>query len=203
MDCTHARALMQEYLDGGLADEMASALNAHVATCRACRREMASYRVVFNVLDGQNLASAPVGITTRIMAAVTTSPRRREATWRDWALVAASVLVAAVFGVMALTSSAGQEAIEAATTLWQAADTLFERPEPVTLVDASSWAAAFGMLLLEALEGLASAFHDVCQIINPWLPVLTLLAVTLGMGVNVLCLTPVRIGTKAKAVLIC
>ena len=61
---------LQEYVDGQLAPAETQAVEDHLATCAACREELALLRQVDDALARQPILAEPADLATRIMAQV-------------------------------------------------------------------------------------------------------------------------------------
>jgi anti-sigma factor (TIGR02949 family) len=70
MHCETVYASLQEYVDGQLSPAETQAVEDHLATCAACRAELALLRQVDNALAQQPILEAPADLTARIMAQV-------------------------------------------------------------------------------------------------------------------------------------
>jgi len=110
MDCKEINSLITEYLDDTLSAKQKKAMEAHLANCSACRREITTYRNIQVVIQeiGKESVSAPAGFTGKVMAALekeTLKPKRKLAwlanTWRK------GVAAAAVFLLVAGSAAAG------------------------------------------------------------------------------------------------
>ena len=74
MDCQDTQTQLQEYLDGQLPAAQAAAIQAHLATCEDCARELALLRQVDEALATYPVLEAPQGLAARTMAQVKREP---------------------------------------------------------------------------------------------------------------------------------
>lgn len=104
MDCKEVNNLITEYLDDELSMEQRKAMEAHLADCASCRREIDDHRSIQAALRdiGRESVSAPAGFTGKVMAELereTVKPRRRfawlPAAWHKGVAAAAIFLVLA------------------------------------------------------------------------------------------------------------
>jgi anti-sigma factor RsiW len=92
---------LQEYVDGQLGQAEAKAVEDHLATCAACREELALLRQVDDALARQPILAEPADLTARIMAQVAQLPAPFRLRWED-AAVSAAFAWAAVTALVAL-----------------------------------------------------------------------------------------------------
>lgn len=78
MRCEQAMKLMSARLDGELGEKEIARLEAHMATCSACRAEWYRLRAMDRLLCSAAMLSAPSGFPLRVMARI----RRRDRTRR-------------------------------------------------------------------------------------------------------------------------
>ena len=129
MTCHEARDLYSAMLDEALDAGERAAVEAHVAGCAECARELERFRRTVSLVRAAGSVRAPVGFVDRVLAAARPTPwYRRLARWRFWPLrvkiplqAAAVVLVsgAAVYVFQhtpELQQAARQEAPVAAPT---------------------------------------------------------------------------------------
>ena len=123
MNCKTARSLFDDHVDGALGAARERELAAHVATCAACRDELAGLERAVEVLALGDVGKAPREHVAAVMAAVRSAPReeppvneerreRRVLPWW-WLLVshaAAAAIVAAI--VWGLVREPGAVAVE-------------------------------------------------------------------------------------------
>jgi hypothetical protein len=74
MTCDETRDSLSAYLDGALAPEERHDVEAHLATCAECVRELASLRQTVALLQRVQPARAPVGFVDRVVAAARPRP---------------------------------------------------------------------------------------------------------------------------------
>ena len=104
MDCKEVNQLISEYLDAELSPEQQKSMEAHLAQCASCQREMAFHRQLQGVLQelGQETSAAPAGFAGQVTAALqreTQKPRRKvawlPAAWHKGVAAAAVLLLIA------------------------------------------------------------------------------------------------------------
>ena len=134
MTCAGSRKLFSRRLDGRLAADEAVALDAHLAECARCRRELARWEEAARALRALGRARAPAGLAERAWHAAVDPERGPSlALWfvraGRRAIVAGALAAAAVWiGVLATRTPGGQAAgaasvgaqdpIEVAVQLW-------------------------------------------------------------------------------------
>ncbi|HUW58531.1 MAG TPA: anti-sigma factor [Planctomycetota bacterium] len=101
--CEDIRELLSAGLDGELSAAEAARLEAHLASCEACRRERDALERVWNGLGVLGDVKTPEGMTERVLARVASirTHRRPRAFLRRWVYplaTAAAVLLAFVIG---------------------------------------------------------------------------------------------------------
>ena len=108
MTCDEARELFSALLDEALGPEERGAVDAHVATCVDCRRELGLLRNTVALLRRVEPARAPAGFVDRVRAAARPLPRWRRvvrAAFQPWpvrlslgatATVLVGVIIAAI-----------------------------------------------------------------------------------------------------------
>jgi len=113
MKCQEVQELLSAWLDRELAEEVETALAAHLDGCEACRREWLHLRALDAAL-GQLTAPVPEGLAEKVAARM--RPPRRRQWWQSVALAACLVLGIALGGSMAkgfytpsATNSSGSE----------------------------------------------------------------------------------------------
>ena len=79
MTCHEAREWLSAYIDEALAPEERGRVDAHLASCAACRRELASLRQTVALLRRVQPVRAPVGFVDRVVAAARPRPWYRRA----------------------------------------------------------------------------------------------------------------------------
>ncbi len=100
--------LLQDYLDGEVVPEQARAIEAHLAECADCAREVASYRVVFDRLGSLPLFEPSPQLVERILAEAMPAHPARWVKLAGWAYAAS--LIASLGGILAATLSPGPRA---------------------------------------------------------------------------------------------
>jgi anti-sigma factor RsiW len=130
VSCRDARALFSARLDGRLGPDDARALDAHLAGCAGCRRELARWEAVARALRAAGPAPVPPFLAERAFRAAIRGEGPAPGAWflpaaRKVAL--AGALAAAGIWVAALATGAGrrapdsaQDPIEVAVLLWAA-----------------------------------------------------------------------------------
>src|SRR5437016_1347215 len=74
MTCDEARARLSALLDEALGPDERGPLEAHVATCVDCRRELGLLRTTVALLHSVNPVRAPAGFADRVLAAARPAP---------------------------------------------------------------------------------------------------------------------------------
>lgn len=80
--CDTARPRLQEYLDGQLDSAEAQAVEAHLADCSACQKELALWREVDEALTALPVLPEPPDLAERVMSQVRAVPVFR-LRWED------------------------------------------------------------------------------------------------------------------------
>ena len=78
MRCKKATQLLQLYIDGCLTMQQTRALEAHVASCAACREELDLLQEVAYALRNPGLIAEPADLKMRIMRRIAMAPARSE-----------------------------------------------------------------------------------------------------------------------------
>jgi predicted anti-sigma-YlaC factor YlaD len=119
---THPEELLAGYVDGTLGTDERDVVDAHLASCAACREEVELARAAVTALAALDEVPVPFGVTGPVLAeAGRRFERRRTAVWGRLQWVAGAAAAAAVVLVIALGSNlggdddAGQVASGAAT----------------------------------------------------------------------------------------
>ena len=105
MDHDEIQQLLPAYVDQELGIVDALAVERHLRTCAACRREIEEQRSVSDrVHAGEAYADAPAALRMRILASLpgNPQPRTRRTAWQAWwprAMTALAVLLALGWGV--------------------------------------------------------------------------------------------------------
>jgi hypothetical protein len=90
---THPEDLFADYVDGALSDEERAVVDAHLATCAACREDVELARAAVAALSTLEEEPVPFGVTGPVLAeAGRRFERRRSALWSrvQWAAGAAA-----------------------------------------------------------------------------------------------------------------
>jgi len=67
MSCTEIEENMYDYLSGRASTEMRSAIDEHLASCPACRKELDDYKITLGLLDYIKPPKVSEGFTERVM----------------------------------------------------------------------------------------------------------------------------------------
>lgn len=98
--CNHIGAMLTEYVSGDLTPDERTMVDDHLASCPACRAELALARDLTAGLATLPTAACPDHVSRNIMALVDADARpvhrRQRATWWSAAVLAAAVLLAVV-----------------------------------------------------------------------------------------------------------
>src|SRR2546422_2438637 len=82
MTCHESRERLSELLDEALPTRERALVEAHLADCQECRRELEQLRATVSILRRVEPVRAPVGFVDRVMATVRPVPwYRRLAAW--------------------------------------------------------------------------------------------------------------------------
>ncbi len=73
-DCTHCRERFSDYLDGLLAAPARAEMDAHLAACPDCRRELERWRATLDAVGALPRPPAPEGFRARVMAQLDAEP---------------------------------------------------------------------------------------------------------------------------------
>jgi anti-sigma factor RsiW len=104
LDCPKASALLHAYVDGELELTASLDVEAHLASCADCRRELETHRALRRVLRGAGLAyTAPARLRRKILPPV---PARRAWGLRPLVLAASFAALALVIRTAVLRQSA-------------------------------------------------------------------------------------------------
>lgn len=95
--------LLQDYLDGELVPEQTLAIEAHVATCASCARELAGFRLVFDRLGHLPLYDPSPALVDRVLAEAMPAHPARWVKVAGWAYAAS---LAVSLGGLALALAA-------------------------------------------------------------------------------------------------
>jgi hypothetical protein len=115
MTCTESRDLFSARVDGALAPAESATLDAHLAGCAECRRELAGFERAVALTRALEPARAPAGFVDRVLAAARPAPwpvrlaRRLFVPWPKVPLEAAALLLVAGLAVMLFRGSTEQE----------------------------------------------------------------------------------------------
>lgn len=104
--CEDAELLLGDYLEGYLLDSQRGTLEAHLAGCAACRRELTALRSLEARLGEQCEVEVPAGLEQRIVDQL---PKRRFAPWMRRVMVtgglsAGAAMVVTILGLLSLTT---------------------------------------------------------------------------------------------------
>ena len=106
MTCTETRDLFSALADDALTPAERAALDAHLAGCAECRRELAAFGRTVALVRAIDPAHAPAGFVDRVLAAARPEPwptwlaRRLSAPWPTLPLGAAALLLVAGLAVL-------------------------------------------------------------------------------------------------------
>jgi hypothetical protein len=78
MDCKHAYSLIQDFVDGALADEDRREFERHLSTCPACAREVETYRSLNAFLGDMSVEEPPTGLEVPVINFLKSTGRIRE-----------------------------------------------------------------------------------------------------------------------------
>ena len=103
MRCSVAAQQLQLYIDHRLAKEQFHALEAHIAQCTTCQRQLVLLEEVVSSLSGLQPVAEPADMTVHIMQRVAEHPRRSRQ--GDYSLLRPSLLeIAAIFFLATVTT---------------------------------------------------------------------------------------------------
>ncbi|GEM_PF-2286030 len=118
MDCAEVREQFSALLDGELSPEDRAAVEAHLASCASCLRELDGLKRIDGLYRGIRPAVAPAGFEEQVRAAVRGNTiqfrRRRVQAYRLWPLLAAAALFAVVIGTFMVSDVAKEGRFELA-----------------------------------------------------------------------------------------
>jgi hypothetical protein len=115
MSCAESRDLLSAHVDGALAPDERAALEAHLAGCAECRRELAALERTVALVRAIEPARAPAGFVDRVVTAARPTPwstrlaRRLFVPWPKIPLEAAALLLVAGLAVMLFRGSVDQQ----------------------------------------------------------------------------------------------
>ena len=115
MTCTETRDLFSALADDALTPGERAALDAHLAGCAECRRELAAFGRTVALVRAIDPAHAPAGFVDRVLAAARPEPwprwlaRRLSAPWPTLPLGAAALLLVAGLAVLLFRASPEQQ----------------------------------------------------------------------------------------------
>jgi len=115
MTCTETRDLFSALADDALTPAERAALDAHLAGCAECRRELAAFGRTVALVRAIDPAHAPAGFVDRVLAAARPEPwptwlaRRLSAPWPTLPLGAAALLLIAGLAVLLFRASPQQQ----------------------------------------------------------------------------------------------
>ncbi len=101
MNCRHARAKLQPYLDGALREAAARAVTAHLARCANCSREFLSLQAVDRALAAEPRVIPPPHLRAAILARAGRRRLRTVPIWLDVLTFAGAGATACVLAVLA------------------------------------------------------------------------------------------------------
>jgi hypothetical protein len=114
MTCTETRDLFSALADDALTPAERAALDAHLAGCAECRRELAAFGRTVALVRAIDPAHAPAGFVDRVLAAARPEPwrtwlaRRLSVPWPTLPLGAAALLLVAGLAVLLFRASPEQ-----------------------------------------------------------------------------------------------
>jgi len=115
MTCTETRDLFSALADDALTPAERAALDAHLAGCADCRRELAGLLRTVKLVRAIDPSRAPAGFVDRVLAAARPEPapkrlaRRRLAPWQTLPLGAAALFLIAGLAVLLFRGSHEQQ----------------------------------------------------------------------------------------------
>ncbi len=101
--CGQAQAMLSRDLDGRLSPEEATALQAHIGACEACRREADALRGAWSLLAADLDSPAPSDLRTRVLARVRATRQRSAVGLGPSGLALRSLLAAACVAVAVMS----------------------------------------------------------------------------------------------------
>jgi len=115
MTCTETRDLFSALADDALTPAERAALDAHLAGCAECRRELAAFGRTVALVRAIDPAHAPAGFVDRVLAAARPEPwprwlaRRLSTPWPTLPLGAAALLLVAGLAVLLFRAAPQQQ----------------------------------------------------------------------------------------------
>jgi hypothetical protein len=115
MTCAETRDLFSALADDALSPDERAALDAHLARCAECRRELASLLRTVKMVRALDPAQAPAGFVDRVLAAAQPEPRpmrlarRLSRPWPALPLSAAALLLVGGLAVLLFRASPEQQ----------------------------------------------------------------------------------------------
>ena len=115
MTCTETRDLFSALADDALTPAERAALDAHLAGCAECRRELAAFGRTVALVRAIDPAHAPAGFVDRVLAAARPEPwprwlaRRLSTPWPTLPLGAAALLLVAGLAVLLFRAAPEQQ----------------------------------------------------------------------------------------------
>lgn len=128
MNCEDARESLSAYLDEALAPDERSLLDAHLAGCAACHRELEALRGTVAMLRRVEPARAPVGFVDRTVAAARPRPWFRRVA--EAVLLPLSIKLPLEVTAVVMVGLLAVYLFERTPELQQAAREVAPRPEP-------------------------------------------------------------------------
>jgi anti-sigma factor RsiW len=113
MTCPEVAHLLEPFLDGELAASASASLQAHLATCAACRRRLLALESLGRLVRRAPYHVAPDRLRARLLA----TPKRTRFTPTLLAWAATVTVAASLGGVMAVRSARSPYAVEIAASL--------------------------------------------------------------------------------------
>jgi len=95
MTCREVKTSAQACVDGALEASGAQALEAHLAACPACRREVEAFRLLDRALAGEELAAPPADLAPRIARQLARRRLRRTPAWAEALTLSGGAVAAA------------------------------------------------------------------------------------------------------------
>ena len=117
MTCPESRELFSARVDDALGPAERAALDAHLAGCAECRRELAAFERTVALVHAIEPARAPAGFVDRVLGAARPTPwyarlgRRLFVPWPKIPLEAAALLLVAGLAVMLYRGSVEQQGL--------------------------------------------------------------------------------------------